>query len=126
MAAPGIKGSVALSAELRKLAAEVHTIDNNGDQVTREEALAAMIWKQALGWIEEVRDDDGTLRKVTHPPVAWCQQFLFERIEGKAQVSTEQTGAKVTAREKVGELARDRLNALAKAAIKGPPKHVAK
>lgn len=122
--APGILGSRALTAELRKLGTQVFTINDDGTQLTREEVLAELIWKQALGWVEKwtERDDRGTLiqREVKHPPVAWAQQYLFERMEGKAaQAIADETGG-IKAAEKVRDLARQRINTLAKIAT-GPP-----
>lgn len=116
-----IKRGVALSHELRKLAGQVHTLLDDGTQVTREEQLAQLIWNQALGWNEKKRDENGTLQEIWHPPVAWAQQYLFERIEGKAQVATGTEQKGMTAAEKVRGLAKDRLNALVP--VKGPPAH---
>lgn len=117
--AAGRLGTKALTAELRKLAVEAITILDNGDPVTREQALASLIWKQALGWTEETRDDNGTLKKTVHPPVAWAQQYLFERMEGKAPVAMTEHGEGMKAADKVRALSRDRLNKLA-VSIAGP------
>lgn len=114
--APGKFGGKALSDELRKLARMAHDTMIDGETVTREQALAAMIWRQALGWTEEKRDDAGVLRKIDHPPVAWCQQFLFERTEGKAAVATVEPQQGMKAADKVRELAKQRVNALLKPA----------
>jgi hypothetical protein len=120
----GRLSSKALTGELRRLAVEV--IPSNDPSVlegqTREQLLADLIWKQALGWTEITRDDEGTLLKKVHPPVAWAQQYLFERIEGKAPVATADVDGGMKAADKVRELARDRINALT--AVKaGPPSH---
>lgn len=109
----------ALTAELRKLAEEVYTVLDNGDQQTRSEALAAMIWRQALGWVEETRDESGNLVKKVHPPVAWCQQFLFERQEGRAPVASSDNEGGVRAAEKVRQLAKERVAAMT-AKVAGP------
>lgn len=114
-------GTRALTGELKKLASEVHTITDDGTPVTREQALAAMIWQQALGWVETIRDEDGNRKEVKHPPVAWCQQFLFERTEGKAPIATTEDAGGIKAADKVRQLAKDRLNKLARVAA-GPPK----
>ncbi len=119
-----IKCGAALTTELRKLAQEIHTVDDAGAPITKEQALAALIWKQALGWVEEVRDDKGAVKRTLHPPVAWAQSMLFERIEGKAQVTQEQTGARISAKETVSELAKQRLNALARGAKPSPKEEV--
>lgn len=122
MAIPGRLATRALTGELKKLAAEVHTITDDGTPVTREQALANMIWRQALGWVEVIRDDEGNRKEIQHPPVAWCQQFLFERVEGKAPIAiVDETGG-IKAADKVRQLAKDRINSLSKAKV-GPPKH---
>lgn len=121
---PGRLGGKKLTEELRKLAAEAHTITNDGTPVTREQALSALIWKQALGWVEVVPDEDGNRKEIAHPPVAWCQQFLFERMEGKAVAAQPEETGGIRAAEKVRGLAKERVNALAFAAKKsGPPSH---
>lgn len=122
--APGILGSRALTTELRKLGAEVVTVSDDGTQLTREEVLADLIWKQALGWTEKIveRDKDGNRseRELRHNPVAWAQQYLFERMEGKAPQALVEEGTGIKASEKVRDLARQRINTLSKIAS-GPP-----
>lgn len=120
-------GGKRLTDELRKLAVEAITIDDAGNPRTREQVLSEMIWRQALGWEEKVRNDDGVLKTVKHPPVAWCQQFLWERMEGKATPAQAESGDGIRALDKVRELARDRLNGLVKKPVaSGPPSHKAK
>jgi hypothetical protein len=121
ISASGRLGGRALTEELRRLAGEAYTVNDGGDTLTRRDVLAEMIWKQALGWTEEVRDEDGNLKRVVHPPVAWCQQYLFERMEGKAPVAAPDEGSSIKAADKVRDLARDRLNRLA-VVKSGPPK----
>jgi hypothetical protein len=124
MPVQGRFGGKALTAELRKLAAEVHTVTNDGTPVTREQRLGELIWQQALGWTEESRDDNGTMKKVVHLPVAWAQQYLFERLEGKAPVAVAENDGGMKAADKVRSLAKDRVNALAaKAAVGKPPSY---
>ena len=105
-------GTKALTTELKKLGSEVVDIDKGGEPITREQQLAAMIWRQAIGWWEETRDDNGNKKKVWHPPVAWCQQFLFERMEGKAPQATQDETSGIKAVDKVRELSVSRINAI--------------
>lgn len=124
MATPGRLSGRMLTNHLRTLAGEAHTVTNSGDPLTREQVLADLIWKQALGWTEEFRDDNGTLIKKVHPPVAWAQQYLFERIEGRAPVSIPENEGGLKAADKVSDLAKQRVNQRAKAAAgvsAGPP-----
>ena len=127
MAAPGKLGIKSLTAELRKLAVEAHTVKDDGTPVTREAALADMIWKLALGWTETTRDENGNLKTVVHPPVAWAMQYCFERLEGKAPISATENEGGVRAADRVRQLAKDRLNQIAATLVVGkPPKHVPK
>jgi hypothetical protein len=125
MAVPGRLSNKALTAELRKLAViiNVEHFDDDGSPLTNEQALARLIWKMALGYTETVIDDNGTRQKVTHKPVAWAMQYLFERIEGKAQVAQPENESGMKAADKVRDLAKQRINALAAGVTSGPPKH---
>lgn len=121
--ANGRMGGKALTAELRKLAGQAVSVDDNGDPITREMRLAELIWKQALGYTEVIRDEMGTETKRDHPPVAWAQQYLFERMEGKAPVAMPENDGTMKAADKVRQLSKDRVNALAaKIVPSGPPK----
>lgn len=121
MKAPGNLGGKQLTDELRKLAHEVVSVTDGGDPLTRIQILGLKIWNQALGWVENYRDDSGTLCERVHPPVAWCQQFVFERCEGRAAVQAPDPESGLKAADKVRELVVGRLNSLA-AVAKGPPK----
>lgn len=110
-----------LTENLRRLSSEAIDITPTGDPITRADVLAQLIWKQALGWTEEGRDDLGNKFRKVHPPVGWCQQYLFERMEGRSpQASAEETTG-IKAADKVRDLAKQRINAMASIAV-GPPK----
>lgn len=122
----------ALTTELRKLASEVHTCTDSGDPITKEQLLARMVWDLALGVTEMKRDEEGNLKRIEHKPVAWAQQFLFDRLEGKAVPTTPENETGVRAADKVRELAKNRLNGFAEKALSakrraevvvGPPKY---
>lgn len=124
MAVGGKFSEKALTGHLRRLASEVVEHDVDGNPVTREQKLAELVWKLALGGEHEERDEEGTLKRVFTKPVQWAQQFLWERIEGKAPVAaSEQTGG-VKAVDKVRALARERINSMATASIAGGPRPV--
>jgi hypothetical protein len=114
-------GGKALTDELRKLANEAVSIDNEGNPIRRMDVLAELIWKDALGWVEETRDDSGSLQRIVHPPLAWAKQFLWDRLEGKAALAVPEESRGIRAAEKVRELALARLNNSALASM-GPPK----
>jgi hypothetical protein len=116
-------GGKALTAELRKLAAQAVSVDDDGNPVTREMRLADLIWKQALGYTETLRDEMGTETKREHTPVAWAQQFLWDRLEGKSPVAAVDNEGSMKASDKVRQLAKDRINGIAaKVVPSGPPK----
>lgn len=116
-------GGKALTAEIRKLLETQH----EDSAFTKNERLAELIVKQALGYTEKVRDEMGTEVTKTHPPVAWAQQFIFERVEGKSPVAAPDNDGAMKAADKVRQLSKDRVNALAaKIVPSGPPKKAGK
>lgn len=111
-----VLGSKALTAELIRLASEV--VGTTGQ--TRFQILADLIWKWAIGWTE-VKGD----KTITYPPVEWAAKYVFERIEGKAATAEAEVGERITAADKVADLARQRINKMANVAA-GPPKRTKK
>lgn len=108
-----------ISRYLEELGAQIHSVDDEGNPVTREHAIADLVWKMALGYTEKIRDlTTGQWKEVYRPPVAWAMELVWDRREGKvAQAQTEDVG-KIKAADKVRDLARTRLNALVGG---GPP-----
>lgn len=127
MAVPNRFGGKILTDALRKLSTHVIDVAEDGSETTRFEKLALLIWDQALGSKTEKRDAEGNLVTIEVKGVAWAQQFLWERLEGKAPIAmTEDTGG-IKAAEKVRQLARDRVNSMAAKVLttakSGPPKY---
>lgn len=118
---PGINEQ-ALTRYLAEFGKHAHSVDDEGNTITREQALAEMLWKLALGFTEKVRDvTTGQWKEVYRPPVSWAIQYVFDRRDGKvAQAQAEETG-KIRAADKVRSLARDRLNSLV--VSNGPPRY---
>lgn len=117
-------GGKALTAELTRLGKLAHTVLNDGTPVTKDEVLAELIWSQALGWTEETLDDEGNKQKIVHKPVAWAQQYIIERREGRAPQSVPDQAEGIRAADKVRKLAQDRINTLARktaGVLVGPP-----
>lgn len=107
-----------LSEHLRALATEVTAWDATEQEgISRAELLAKALWQRALGWTETVIDDAGEETTVVHPPQTWAMQFVFERLEGRAPQSEPEKEHRVTAAERVRELAKKKLNSLAASAI---------
>ena len=98
---------------LRAIGQEV-TVGARGERVTREELLHRLLWKQALGYEEDYRDEHGLLRKMTYPPDKSIQKLLLEQLSGKPGTSQVEEHKGLTATGKVSQLARDRVNALLK------------
>jgi len=113
----------ALTTEVRKLAEEAFSVTDDGTPLTRAEALARLLWNMALGYSEKVRDEDGTLKTVIHPPVAWSVQYLYERLEGRPQTAIAEDDTRIRAADKVRELSKQRLNKMAAVIVAGPPQH---
>lgn len=98
-----------LTSELRKLADQMHTIDDEGNPITNEAALAQLVWKMALGYVE--KDEQG--KETYHKPAAWAIQYIYERMDGKVPQAIAEEETRVKAAEKVRSMAKERINALA-------------
>lgn len=102
-----------LTKFLRQIAAEAQTLSDEGDTVTKAEALAKLLWMKALGYVEDRRGDDGKVKQIIHTPESWAIQLIYERLEGKVAPSAGEEGGKISAAEKVSDLNRNRINAMA-------------
>lgn len=126
---PGKLSQRALTKHLNAIGQEAHTIDDAGNPISKEEALARLLWDFALGFTEETRDDEGTLKKVKHKPAPWAMQYIYDRKEGRTAPTIMEDEGRIRAADKVRDLAKNRANQLAAAAAgpvpatKGPPKH---
>jgi hypothetical protein len=116
MPRPRITGKE-LTRHLRDLAAEAEGLAENGDVLTKAQALARLLWRKALGYEDMQPNREGVLVKTIHMPESWAIQLIYERIEGKAGPTTVEEAGKITATERVSELARNRINSLAGSAV---------
>lgn len=105
-----------LTKHLRSLAMEAEGMSDAGDIITRAEALARALWKKALGF-KAMEMREGGMREVDHAPEAWAIQLIYERLEGKVANAAPEEGGKIAAVDRVSELARNRVNALASASV---------
>lgn len=116
-----------LTKFLRQLAMEADDLSPDGATITKAEKLAQILWKKALGFKEMVVADGGA-REIVHAPEAWAIQLVYDRLEGKVGPTAVEEGGKLSAAERVSELARTRLNsfvggsAVVSAAKPTPPK----
>jgi hypothetical protein len=108
-----------LTKYLRALALDIETVDDDGDPVTKAAALASLVWKHALGFIEvEITVKEGgppDKREVKHGPDWRAIELLYNRIEGKIPLAVVEDQAR-SLTDKVSELGKARANSLAKAA----------
>jgi len=100
---------------LHDIGAEAFTIDEEGEIITKDEQLARMMFRMALGW--EEKDPDNPDRLVKHKPDKQMMMFIVERREGKSPMAKPDEAETATAAEKVSDLARARLNKLADSAL---------
>lgn len=106
-----------LTKFLRELAEEMHTMGDAGEMVTKAEALARLLWDKALGYKHR---DPKTGETKWYKPESWAIQLIYERMEGKAPVTMEPETSRITAAQKIGDLARNRLNSEAELAVALP------
>lgn len=119
-----------LTTHLRELAATLHDcveeydIDS-GRKIprarTKGQALAEEVFKRATGWSEEREDDEGNVKQVYHKPESWAIALIWDRMEGKTPQAVAEDETRVKAKDKVSDMAKQRINALVPAAIPEPP-----
>jgi len=122
------KANQILTQFIREIAEEEHerveTVDEKtGDfrVVTKGEALARLIWKSALGYVEQIDIVDKQTGKVVgkkpmyFPPDKTYVTMIFDRLEGKVPiVEAEKDGGKASVADKISGQTKSRLNKLAK------------
>lgn len=102
-----------LSKWLREIAEEETEFikDDNGEDrmVTKAEAVARLIWKKALGYSEKKINSKGIEVTENHPPDRAMMSMIFDRIEGRAPVSTDMGKKKRSVADKVSEQGKLRI-----------------
>lgn len=121
---PRFKGRE-LTHHVRELGAEASEMLANGDVITRDEALARLLWEKALGYTKLMKNKlTGQMEEVYFGPEAWAIQLIYERREGKVAQAEPEKASKPTTAEKVSELSKSRINSfvgVGAPAKKGPP-----
>lgn len=120
MALPKYSGKE-LTKHLRSLAMEAEGLSPSGDMETKAATLARLIWKKALGY-SEVRQTESGPKEMSCPPEAWAIQLVWDRLEGKVASSEPESAGKLTAAERVTDLARSRINGLVSSVVTVPAK----
>ena len=91
---------------------EVHTIDNDGVPISKDERLIRLLWDIALGYEETTRDDDGNESIFKHKPQKWAMQEIIARREGSIPAPASDVGNRMSAAKQVRDLVKNRLNGL--------------
>ena len=91
---------------------EIHTIDNGGNPISKDERLIRLLWDTALGYDEKTVDDEGNEKVVKHKPQRWAMQEIISRREGGIPAAASDVGQRMTAAKQVQDLVKDRLNSL--------------
>lgn len=109
-----------LTDYLKAIGLEIHNrvyTDNEGNfrPITNDEQLAREVWKRALGYEENITNENGEVSHRIHAPDPKAQQFIFERREGK--FVTPQDDRSLSLLEKISDLARQRINDTAKQSL---------
>jgi len=95
---------------------EIHTINNDGDPVSKDETLVRQVWLEALGHatMEDDPKNPGQKKEVHHKPQRWAKELLWSRREGGVPAAMPDDSGRMTAAEEVRALSTQRLNKLAK------------
>lgn len=116
MAAP--KFTKELTELLNKIGSEAHTMNNDGEVITKNEALIKLLWDTALGYTEmamvESGKDKGTMREVKHKPQKWAMELIYNRKEGGLANTSDVNESGISAAKQVRQLAKDRSNKMAR------------
>ena len=92
-------------------------IVQDGEAVTRDEALAQTLWNMALG--SEYKNEDG--KACFRLPDKSVAIFIVERREGRMPMTSQmEDSTGMSAADKVDELAKERINAAADSILAVP------
>lgn len=109
----GVKraATVEITRLIRERGNEFHTVDDEGNPLTRLEALALLVWQKALGWTET---DGKTGVETVHSPDRGFITMIYDRLDGKMAPAIADNGKKkATLSDKVEEQSKRRLSQMA-------------
>lgn len=113
-----VKFTKELTELLNKIGGQAHTMDNDGEVVTKNEQLIRLLWDTALGYKEQVMvesgKDKGQMRTVVHKPQKWAMELIYNRKEGGLANTSDVNESGISAAKQVRQLAKDRLNKMAR------------
>lgn len=113
------KAGMLLSQFIRSIAlekTELVKVDGEDQMATKAEALARLVWKKALGYIEQRVDKDGLI-DVYHPSDKTMIGLLWDRMEGRAPLMNPEKGNKRSIADKVSEQGKKRSNKIAEGSL---------
>lgn len=102
-----------VSEQLRKHGAQIYGALPDGTSITRAEALSELLWRKALGYEEEITDDEGNRKTVKVEPQSWAIQCVVDRLEGKPVSLVEVAEESIMVQDKITTILKDQMNALA-------------
>lgn len=93
-------------------------MDDGGEYLTRNEAVAWLLWQYALGF--EEKDPDNNDKTIKVKPQRWAIELLWDRLEGKAPSAVHDDKGTLTAADKVSDQAVSRMNKIAAETVGAP------
>lgn len=102
-----------VSQELKKLMSQICDVDPDGTPITHARKIAVLMVNRAIGYTEEVVDDNGTRRRMRYEPDPEFIKICLDRYEGKVPQYQEEEVEAITTNERVTEMLKERLNAVA-------------
>ncbi len=111
------KAGKLLSRFIRQIAEEetefVKDDDGEDRMASKAEAMARLIWKQALGYIELSAPDPSLPPiEIIHRPDQKMLALLYDRMEGRAATATEDETLRPSTAQKISEQGVRRIAAL--------------
>lgn len=108
-----VKAGKLLSAYLRQIGEEITEMITDpvtgGDRMaTKVEALSRQIWRDALGYTEQIVEK-GQLKDIYHNPSNIARAIIFDRMEGRAPLAIGESDEKLTAADRITEQGKKRI-----------------
>jgi hypothetical protein len=108
-----VRAGQLLSRFLRQAAEEITELGSKDGEdvlISKAEKMAAIMWKEALGYEEVEIGKQGQRIVHVHKPDKTMIGLIYERMEGRAPLAQEGSG-KQEIPDRVDEQARNRINA---------------
>lgn len=110
------KAGQLLSQFVRSIALEqtelIKDADGEDRMASKAEALARLMWQQALGYTKH-KIINNILTDIEHPPDKMLMGMIFDRMEGRAPLMNPDKKDRRTIADKVSEQGKKRINKIA-------------